>query len=318
VSRPAPDIAVVVPTRRRETRLAFLLDALAEQTLDAQRFETIVVRDGDWQGPRTAPPKGLEVRFASQPDPRGPASARNVGWRMARAPLVAFTDDDCRPSPRWLAELVRAAGRPGVFVQGRTEPDPDERHLLGGLARSQLIEGPTIASQTCNMAYPRELLERLGGFDEGYGFPAAEDTDLGLRARAAGAEPVFSDAALVWHAVVPRHLSRALRETVRWKDVASLLARHPEFRSVLRYRWFWKDSHAKLLLALVGAVALRRRPALALAAAAPYLELHLRQYDATPRGRARAGLDLPARVTVDVAEVVAVAAGALRHRVALL
>ena len=36
----------------------------------------------------------------------GPAKARNRGWRAAAAPLVAFTDDDCRPSTTWLQELL--------------------------------------------------------------------------------------------------------------------------------------------------------------------------------------------------------------------
>jgi GT2 family glycosyltransferase len=181
-----------------------------------------------------------------------------------------------------------------------------------------LVDRPSDSYQTCNIAYPRELLERIGGFDERYGFPAAEDTDLGFRAIRAGARRVFAERALVWHAVVPRHLPAALRETVRWKDVPSLLARHPEYRRTLPYRWFWKDSHARALLALVGLAALRRSPPLALLCAAPYLRVHLRQYDRTPRGLARAALDLPAALTVHAAEVAAVSAGAVRHRVVVL
>ena len=314
----APEIAVVVPTRGRETRLAFLLDALAAQTLARDRFETIVVRDGNPPGPHTEPADGLAVRFAAQVEPRGPAAARNVGWRLATAPLVAFTDDDCRPSPDWLAELVRAADGSGTVVQGRTEPDPDERHLLGGLARSQLVDRASDASQTCNIAYPRELLERLGGFDERYAFPAAEDTDLGLRASASGAERVFAPEALVWHAVIPRHLPVALRETLRWKDVPSLFARHPDYRRTLHYGWFWKEAHAKLALAAAGVALGRRHRFAALALAAPYLEQHLGQYDRTPRGLARAALDLPSRLALDAAELAAVAAGAVRHRVPML
>ena len=53
-----PEIAVVIPTRRRETRLAFALEALAEQRLDPSRFEVVVVRDGDAAEPFAAAPGG--------------------------------------------------------------------------------------------------------------------------------------------------------------------------------------------------------------------------------------------------------------------
>ena len=129
-----PDIAVVIPTRRRETRLAFALEALAEQSLDASRFEVIVVRDGDAAAPFAEPPDGLRVRFCTRPGVAGPTAKRNVGWRSTTAPLVAFTDDDCRPHPAWLESLLAAADGADAFLQGRTEPDPDESHLLHGFA----------------------------------------------------------------------------------------------------------------------------------------------------------------------------------------
>ena len=50
----------------------------------------------------------------------GPARARNLGARAARGRLLAFTDDDCRPEPGWLAALEAAlAARPGAMVGGR-------------------------------------------------------------------------------------------------------------------------------------------------------------------------------------------------------
>src|SRR5687767_13784927 len=122
-----PDVAVVIPTARRETRLAFALDALARQTLPADRFEVVVVR-GDEPGPTVTAPAGLPVRFMSVARDAGPAAKRNLGWRATSAPLVAFTDDDCRPAPDWLERMVEAAGsEAGDFIlQGRTEPDRSE------------------------------------------------------------------------------------------------------------------------------------------------------------------------------------------------
>ena len=318
-------MAVVIPTARRETRLAFALDALAHQTLAHDRFEVVVVRADD-PGPKAGAPDGLRVRFLSAAADSGPAAKRNVGWRATVAPLVAFTDDDCRPAADWLERLVEATDGEGadLILQGRTEPDPDEMQRLYGLAVTQTIAAPSSWYETCNIAYSRALLERLDGFDEAFAgddagdYPiGGEDTDLGLRAVAAGAEQRFVERAVVRHAVHSRHLSKALRDTRRWRSVPLVLKRHPRQRAALEAGLFGRRAHRALLLA-AAAVPLRRRPLLAAALVAPYLHHHLSGAPGTPRGLARALLDLPARIAVDAAEVGVTAGAAVRHRTPVL
>ena len=225
MSAGSAEVAVVIPTRRRETRLAFALEALGRQTLAAERFEVVVVRSGS-EGPLAQAPAGVAARFLDHPGPAGAAAQRNRGWRATSAPLVAFIDDDSRPAPDWLETLLGAADGDERIVQGRIEPDPGEAHLLFGLARSHRIAGPSPRFETGNIAYPRALLERLGGFDERItGADWGEDTDLGLRAQAAGAEVVYAEDALVWHAVVTRSLRTALRDTRRHAALVAQLAR---------------------------------------------------------------------------------------------
>src|SRR4051794_37569870 len=166
-----PSVAVVIATRFRETRLAFALEALAAQTLDRDRFEVIVVRASDSaDGALADVPAGLPVRYITCPV-AGAAAQRNLGWRATDAPLIAFTDDDCRPAPDWLERLLAADRGSTTMLQGRTEPDPDERHLLWGLARSWEITAANGWEATRNMAYPRALLGRRRGFGEW--FPGA-------------------------------------------------------------------------------------------------------------------------------------------------
>jgi glycosyltransferase involved in cell wall biosynthesis len=314
----APQVSVVIPTRNRETRLAFALESLAAQTLEPERFEVVVVRAADSAGPYATPPEGLPVRFLTHSGPPGPAAQRNAGWRAAGAPLVAFTDDDCRADPRWLERLLDAAGEEDVFVQGRTEPDPDERHLLIGLARTLHVDRPNDWYATCNIAYPVTLLEELGGFDETFRF-SAEDADLGLRAREAGARRVFEHRALVLHAVLSESLVGAMREAGRRDATPRLFARHPGHRRELHYGVFWKKEHAALLLAAAGLVVFRRRPTLAAAAAIPYLNCYVDWRRAvTPRGCARIALNLAGRVPIDAAELAVTARGALAERVLVL
>jgi GT2 family glycosyltransferase len=315
VTAPTPDVSVVIPTHRRETRLAFALEALAAQTLNRDRFEVVVVsaRNG---GPLPPAPEGLRVRFLTF-DGEGSISAqRNLGWRSAEAPLVAFMDDDCRPTPAWLERMIAASDGSLVFVQGRTEPDPDEVHLLYGQARSQEITEPSEWFEACNIAYPRDLLERLEGFDESFRY-VSEDTDLGLRARQLGAERVYADDALVWHAVLPRTLPAALREAVE-RHPLLILERHRIERKALYRGFFIRRSHARLTLALVGLIVFRRRPLIAAAFAFPYVGKNLDRWRVPPRRLPRMlgqlAYHLPFRLIVDLVEMAVTLRDAIRYR----
>jgi GT2 family glycosyltransferase len=306
----------VVIVSARPIRLAFALDSLAEQTLDPSRFEVIVVRDPGVPHDETTTPEGLDVRFLDGVERSNIAALRNLGWRAAGAPLVAFTDDDCRPDPRWLETALDAAG-PDRVVQGRTVPDPDERHLLHGLAKSQEITGPSSWHQTCNIVYPREMLETLGGFDERFA-QLGEDADLGLRAIAAGARMVYADGCLVYHAVNARTASQALRQARSRNTIPLLIRRHPEQRDVLYGRIFWTRAHAFVLLGLLGTLLARRRPA-ALLAWAPYLAENLSPEALRgPRRTVRSLASVLARAGVDSVEVAATARAAVANRTLVL
>ena len=137
---------------------------------------------------------------------------------------------------------------------------------------------PTGWFETCNIAYPRALLERLGGFDEAFGF-GGEDTDLAWRAIEAGASPRFVDEARVWHAVMSaRPPGRASRRDALERP-AAVLARHRGCASAALPRHFWLPSHERWLLALGARRRSRPSPAAARSRALgsrvlPYLDLH--------------------------------------------
>ena len=95
-------VSVVVPTFRRDETLLRLLAALAEQDLPRDRFEVVVVDDACSQSMPAAVAgfaahePGLRLRLLPGKS-QGPATARNIGWRAATAPLIAFIDDDAYP-----------------------------------------------------------------------------------------------------------------------------------------------------------------------------------------------------------------------------
>ena len=311
-----PHIAVVVPSHDRALRLRWLLNALEDQALE--NFEVIVAHDsGDEtealldQHPLARRGVLRSVRFAPG---AGPAVKRNAGWRAARAPLVAFTDDDCRPPREWLTNAVAAAegASARAVIQGATEPDPDERNLLYRAAHvlTQRVDPPDPWAQTCNIVYPRALLERLGGFDESLPVAAGEDTDLALRARAAGAELVAAPEVRTYHAVDPITLAEALRQAWRWQHMPYVAARHPEIRREVLLVLFWKPEHAGILLA--------RRFPLAALLVLPWARLRLPPYGPSKRGRVRAAAELPGRAAEDLVGVAALARGSLRYRTLFL
>jgi GT2 family glycosyltransferase len=328
VMPPAPVLSVVVPSHDRPLRLRWLLNALEEQTLDNSRWEVVVAHDssdGETEALLCAHPlagSGVLRHLTFAPGTAGPAVKRNAAWRAARAPWIVFTDDDCRPPEDWLANALAATRRhPDAIVQGRTCVDPDELavKLHAPYARSQEVEPPVPWAQTCNIAYPRAVLEAAGGFDEALPLAAGEDTDLAIRARAAGAAYVAAPEVLTYHAVEAVTLRARLRETWRWQHLAFVVKRHPQVRRELPLRAFWKPTHPRLPLALAGlglAVA-RRRPVWALLAL-PWAAASLPEYGPGLRGRARAASELPAHLLVDTAEVAALARGSLRHRTLFL
>lgn len=314
-----PQVSVCVSTYGRAPLLPRLAAALSAQTLDPQQFEVVVVDDGsvDDTGEvlaRLAAESPFTLRIHRQ-DNRGAAAGRNVAWRAARAPIVAFTDDDCRPQPQWLEAGIAALLAGARVVVGRTIPDPEEAHLLHHpFARSLSMEHGRFF-QTANAFYRRDDLEAVDGFDEG--FTTGEDTDLGLRVVRLGGNVVFTAGALVHHRVATTDLVGAVRGALRWADLPLVIRRHPSMRRELVHRVFWKRTHPPALLAVAGVGAtLARHPALGAVLVAPWIAHRLGEPSAIPWPRR--AVRLPGALVVDVAEVTAMVVGSLRHRVLVL
>lgn len=321
---PEPVVAVVVATHGRAALLPRLLRALTTQQ-GAPAYEVVVVDDASRDGTRAvlhelAGQAPVPVRVLGLARNRGPATARNLGWRSSAARLVAFTDDDCVPSPGWLAALV-AGLADADLAQGRTLPDPEQLGSSGPFSRTLCVEAEDGFYQTCNVAYRRETLDRAGGFDEEFRHPAGEDTELAWRAVEAGARTTFVPDALVHHDVRPSSVLATLRDTPRWGSVVLAVRKHPPLRERLHSKYFWRASHRPALLAVLGLAALgtgRRTGLAGLALLAPYARLRLLTDPLPTLGPRRRMALLPAALLVDAAEVGVCAAASLRQRRLLL
>lgn len=210
MSTEAPFVSVVVPTYRRPASLARCLEALAALDYPRDRLEVIVVDDGsDTVDPGAHRPlDGLAVTLVRAAH-GGPAAARNLGATRAQGELVAFTDDDCLPSPGWLRALI-AAAREGSdeAVGGRTINALPE--CMGAQA-SQFILDCVYAHYNAqahrarffasnNLALPLALFRELGGFDPGFPTSGGEDRDLCDRLVHQGHRLGYAHDAVVHHA----------------------------------------------------------------------------------------------------------------------
>jgi GT2 family glycosyltransferase/carbonic anhydrase/acetyltransferase-like protein (isoleucine patch superfamily) len=324
-------VSVVCSTKDRAPMLPRLFEALGRQTLPADRFELVIVDNGSSDDTsavlrRLARSAPFPTRLLRREPPGGPARGRNAGWRAAKAAVVAFTDDDCAPSPEWLESgLAAFEGRDRLaIVQGRTNPEPRQIADLRGLAASQRIEWESGLYETCNLFVRREALEAVGGFAEDIPVPAAEDTELAWKVKGLGWESAFARDAVVDHAVHPGRLRDYPRRFAQWAEVHRTLKRTPAVRNGFFLGHFWTRHHAWYLLFLLALIS-----SSVLVAAAPgwwWLPLVLvLPYVAFLLRSSRESLTLfervvfaPVRVVADSVEVATMIVGSVRHRAVLL
>src|SRR5271166_2597172 len=108
----SPDITIIICTLNRPQQLEeALLSCLALHDLRTYDVEVLVVdnspeANGRGVVTRVASSVAANVRYLHEPR-IGIAHARNSGITAARAPLIAFIDDDMRVSPHWLGSVMR-------------------------------------------------------------------------------------------------------------------------------------------------------------------------------------------------------------------
>ncbi|MGQ5264746.1 glycosyltransferase family 2 protein [Micromonospora sp. ZYX-F-536] len=258
-------ISLVVPTLGRPS-LAVLLAALADQIGELPEAELLLVDDRrDETGELAVPGALAAYTKVLTGRSAGPAAARNVGWRAARAPWVVFLDDDVVPADDWARRLRAdlAVGDRVGGVQGRVRvPLPTHRRptdwerVTAGLADGEWI--------TADMAYRRAALAAVGGFDERFPRAYREDAELAHRIRRAGWELLVGERS-VTHPVRPESRWISLR-TQRGNADDALLRRlyGPRWRTELGVPPGRRHRHVAVtgaaVLAVAGAITARSRP----------------------------------------------------------
>ncbi|HWP34445.1 MAG TPA: glycosyltransferase, partial [Thermodesulfobacteriota bacterium] len=234
---PAPRVSVVVCAYNAEATLGACLDAL--RRLRYPDFEVIVVDDGstDRTGPLAEAAQAADprVRVIRHERNRGLSAARNTGLAAATGTIVAYTDADCVVDPDWLARLARAFAATGAAaVGGPNLPEVGDSPRAACIAAApgwptHVLLDDEVAEHIpgCNMAFRREALAEIGGFDPLY-TAAGDDVDVCWKLAARGRTIAFAPAAFVWH-LARRSLRAYLRQQRGYGRAEALLfPRHPE------------------------------------------------------------------------------------------
>jgi len=135
--------------------------------------------------------------------------ARNEGLRRARGEIIVFTDDDVSFEPGFIAAHVAAHADGTHVVQGRVTEQgskhPSQPTWLTGSLRfkggdNYDRDGKTNNITGCNFSMRRDVIERIGYFDENFtGVSVREESDYALRAFKAGLRFKFSASAALFH-----------------------------------------------------------------------------------------------------------------------
>jgi GT2 family glycosyltransferase len=229
VSREPPSFDLVVATVGRAAPLGRLLDSLEQQ--DDPRVRVIVV-DQNADGRVAEFLAGRRLELVHLRSPLGLSRARNVGLREVSAELVGFPDDDCVYPPGLLRLLAeRFAADPLLDGLAARAEDDEGRSSVSWKRDAAFLTADNLwnRANAATMFLRRELVERVGGFDDrlglGSGEPwsSGEETDYLIRAVAAGARIAYDPTVVVLHDVREDDAAIGLRDGA---SVGYLLRKH--------------------------------------------------------------------------------------------
>ncbi len=203
----APKIAIIIPHYNQPDLLRQCLTALRAQTYPADQLQIIV---GDNNSPDQSTLQKLKQDFPNtiftNATEQGAGPARNAALALVKKDidLIAFTDADCRPTPDWLTQGVKALQKSGadmvggavkVFCKIPNTPTPVECFEKLFAFRQRLYIEKKGFSVTANLLVTKSTADKIGLFRNGL----SEDMDYCHRARALGFCLVFSSSFMVNH-----------------------------------------------------------------------------------------------------------------------
>ncbi len=239
---PLPKVSVVVCSYNGAATLTECLSSLMR--LDYPDYEVILVNDGLTDTTPQIAAEFPQVCYLRQSN-QGLGAARNVGAKAAHGNIVAYTDDDCVADEHWLLYLVQAKIAQRVEAIGGSNIPPPSDHWIakcvaaspGGPSHVMLDDRHAEHVPGCNMAFTREKLLALGGFDPQFR-QAGNDVNICWRFLDAGLSIGYAPEAMVWHHRRNTVWAYLKQQAGYGKSEAMVRCRHPQrFSTLGRSRW---------------------------------------------------------------------------------
>lgn len=273
------NVSIIIPTYKRPALLMKCLHSLLSQNFPKDEYEIIVVTDGpdeqtnavvlqcDRHARLTETGICEEASLASsgqvashQPfssrlfcyslsEKKGPAAARNTGWKIARGKFILFTDDDCIPALDWVQNYYNAftfypetlIAFTGKIIVPTSRKPTDFEINTAHLETADFV--------TANCACTKAALEMVNGFDEAFTMAWREDSDLEFKFVRQGIPIIKIEEAEVIHPVRKAPWGVSLKEQKKSMFDALLFKKHPElYKERIRSSVMWNYLFMILLL----------------------------------------------------------------------
>jgi len=239
-----PYASIIIPTHNSALTLGQTIQACLAQDYPREKLEIIVVDDGSRDDTKRVVEK-FPVRYIYQ-ERKGPASARNNGWRNSKGEAMCFIDADCIPYRDWVSRLTQHYNQDGVGAVAGSYAIGDSRYLLDKFVhyeikyRHSMMNEYTNSFGTYNVLIKQPVFKELGGFDPCYCNASGEDSDFSYRIIKAGHKIRFEKDALVSHCNILRFLKYLLIQFRHSYWRMKLYKRHSSMIMKDEYG-YWKD-----------------------------------------------------------------------------
>ena len=219
-------ISVVIPAYNSERTIQALFNSLEKQTI--KPFEVIIIDDNSTDNTFEIT-KRTPFKVRRTEKNAGPAKARNLGIKLAKGEIIAFTDADCEVAPDWIESILKNFQTKDIKVLMGNVKIPKSTFLGDSISALGFPGGGSIGFDkvwkvdkdgntdhitSCNFALRKEVFEKYGAFDESFPLPGCEDPELSYRLTQKKVPIKFTSDVVVFHGPRTKFFS-----FVRWQII---------------------------------------------------------------------------------------------------